>query len=675
MVDKSKRVVVISASNTTLSKQEGPRVKSKPGSRADFKNITIMPALRFLKDGSLIEFEDGSVRQIYEVEGANLIDYLEKGDAWEQEFKALVDELKCDVQLIATSRPYSIGAADAYCEAVGTSDDAYRNWHADYIYRWFKRVAEVTYLPSLRFFFVLTMKSCSAEKKFAAAARPFLSGLKAMGHVPRLLKRSEVRGLLMHYFVAPPADSSVHLPAEPPEALMPSTMVLPEMQQRSSVLQIGDLVHRAGRVIQFPAKTSLRWMIGLIAQAIPYTVAVHIAPCNQTEARKQIRTPRFDLAAHPELESVLDGRAKAVDVSISFATYGQTEGEASSRYEELSNFFVKYGATAGDATQGQAEAWRATLPLGIKAATQRVSSEVAMSCWPAAKVVPAQKVGLPLGFAWSSREPYFLDAHPEGNTLVVGSDSDRIALTTLISSRYFGVGAQILHVGVSDSAEFLQTLYGADLSEIATIGAEPGNKQFTLVRYKSKKLGAKDLTACEQIVANWANSGRQLLVIEDAGIFVKSDIGLAALKKILARCGKNRTPIYLGVKPEELALAASFWKQFDSQFIMAPQSKDRATLKKILRLSDKVVFDGCDSSSCLAVKGTSRSVIRLVWSPMDVGVLLRSSKIASQTAEIEAGYKASRQRFYDECRAKNPKLTSTDAWRQAVYYFGLQVKD
>jgi hypothetical protein len=667
MTEKSKRVVVISSAQTS------GKSKSQKITRA------ILPALRFQPDTSLIELEDGSVRQIFEVEGTSLYDYIESREQWEQQFKALIDELKCDIQLIATSRPFAVGSSENYAKAVGKSDDPYLHWGSEYIYRWFWRMAECSYIPTLRFYFVLTMPSSTTvaaalKESFDSMANACLGILQKGGHQPRILDRDEVRSLLMQ-FVMPPANCEIELPDSFPEALTASTLIEPDIQELSNLCQIGDLHHIAGYFSQLPARTSVGWLVGIINQVVPYTFAIHIRPCDQNEVRKQIEAPRFDQKQHPELSNILNGQAKAVDVSISFATYGQTDGEAQSNFSALRNYFTKAGATVSDAHNRQIEILRSTFPLGISGPSQRVSSEVAANCWPATRIVPAQKIGLPLGYAWSSREPYFLDASASQSVLITGEDRDRTTLTTLIAARSLNVGTEVLYIGKSQSARFLTQICGKSLSELSSILGSLSNKQFSMVEYKKSKLADSELLAIEKTIKGWLDDGRQMLVIEDAAIFLKSEKGTALLKRTVNRCKRTSTPLYLAVAPKLLALMPDICQRFNTKFVLPLDPASKKLVQKTLPVSDKINMEGCDTTLCLAINGNNRSVIRLAWSPMETGILARSTAIASQTAENETAYRAKLLAIKDELMAKTPALSETDAWRQAVYYFGLQCEN
>jgi len=117
--------------------------------------------------------------------------------------------------------------------------------------------------------------------------------------------------------------------------------------------------------------------------------------------------------------------------------------------------------------------------------------------------------------------------------------------------------------------------------------------------------------------------------------------------------------------------ADSVVKNSHMKLILRQDPSDLRVLKETLRLTDSEVLsienfskdeEKRRDSQCLLIVGAVHGTIRLVPSPMDYWICT-SEPITDIPRRAE---------MIKEVRIKNPKLSDTDAARQAVYYLGLQ---
>lgn len=117
--------------------------------------------------------------------------------------------------------------------------------------------------------------------------------------------------------------------------------------------------------------------------------------------------------------------------------------------------------------------------------------------------------------------------------------------------------------------------------------------------------------------------------------------------------------------------ADSVVKNSHMKLILRQDPSDLRLLKDTLRLTDAEVLsienfskdeEKRRDSQCLLIVGAVHGTIRLVPSPMDYWICT-----SEPIHDIPK-----RENMIQEVKLKNPKLTETDACRQAVYYLGLQ---
>jgi hypothetical protein len=128
----------------------------------------------------------------------------------------------------------------------------------------------------------------------------------------------------------------------------------------------------------------------------------------------------------------------------------------------------------------------------------------------------------------------------------------------------------------------------------------------------------------------------------------------------------------MAVQPKYLARTAALKHSFENKIAFRPSAADVTHIRKHL---DKNYYitpgypqKGKDNYACALIKSDSLWYLSLLWSPMDAGLLARSYTYGYKNVKL----KERRQKLYKEVRQKNPKMPECDAWRQAIYYFGLQ---
>jgi hypothetical protein len=117
--------------------------------------------------------------------------------------------------------------------------------------------------------------------------------------------------------------------------------------------------------------------------------------------------------------------------------------------------------------------------------------------------------------------------------------------------------------------------------------------------------------------------------------------------------------------------ADSVVKNAHMKILLRQDPSDLKLLKEVLRLRDAEVLaieafskdeEKRKESQALLIVGAVHGTIRLVPSPMDYWICT-----SEPIRDIPR-----RLKMIQEVKAKNPKLSHTDACRQAVYYLGLQ---
>jgi hypothetical protein len=192
---------------------------------------------------------------------------------------------------------------------------------------------------------------------------------------------------------------------------------------------------------------------------------------------------------------------------------------------------------------------------------------------------------------------------------------------------------------------------------------------YTLIDCSSaRKLNSQTPMILKNGINRWFSDEEQILVIEDASIFLDCPDGAKYLRQIIAGANMRGKRVILALSPEQLESAPTLWKLFVNQVIFQPSKADAPYIKQYLHVKEPLKFYFKDSF--LMKCGNRRSILCLLWSPMDGAILL------SNHLDLKASKQAiskKRDALYSDVKKKNPKLSETDAWRQTVYYLGMQL--
>jgi len=330
-----------------------PSSKLGPLSGRSKKNEALLPALEFSTskqyDG-LFKLPDGSYKQVIELSGLGVCNSSEALAKFESQFKQLLDTTNCAVQLIASSRPISVGSADLFHDIVGRAENDYLIWYSDYIFKWFYRVAAVTYLPRLSFFVVLTAKATRSKEginSWREAKAQFTQCsdvLQAAGQEIAVLGRDAVRNLLMHSFIAPHLHSGLDSAGPVAESLSTSTISEPQCVEEDGMVRIGDALHGACGILSLPSELSIGWLANVLVSAVPYTVSVHFHQCDQKAVGQTILAITDRQRHKAPLKNLLNGKSRALDVSLYFSSFSKSATELKSNLADLEKHFVRIGA-------------------------------------------------------------------------------------------------------------------------------------------------------------------------------------------------------------------------------------------------------------------------------------------------------------------------------------------
>lgn len=660
---------------------------------ASTRSKSILPALKFINapgEPAVFQLKDGDFRQILEIDGINLIDAQQHGHSLEEQFKSILDLGTFNIQILLISRPFAIGSRQQLIEDAVASNPYY-TWYSDYLFKWFSRVAEVSCLPKLSFYLVVTIPGKQITAKTPEAQLKAILNhtaklrqtLEAMQQKPRLMDREEVRNLIAQSFVSPSIDSLQDTVDETPECITPSTLDTPSFEVKRDCLVIGNLVHQTCTVSQLPTKIWWGWLLDLICRATPFTLSLHFKACNQTQVKNQIKQAKLSAQKLKLLQPILDGQSKAVALSCYLSTYSDAKSTAALNLAGYKGALAQRKAIATNCIGKQDLAWRACLPLGLDEVRQvsRISSEIAAASWPAVRVVPRQVLGLPFGFGLASREPYFIALNDPASYLLTGSKPGAISATmSVLAMRFLSLNKRVVYMGASDAGLQLTKITGPELCRTTTINAkgvtETDKQDCDSTDASEQSLFYIDLTKVTPLKYN-DNVLEQLssliktpglvIILEDIGLFLSTPDGKAALKTILKQARTKDCQVFAGVTAAMLKLAPDLWHEFNNQIVLSPDDADKADVYQYLNLSESIYLQE-DPSICLMVNHSERCLLRLIWSPMEVGIVLRGQNANQRTAELTK----LRHEIYSQVLSDNPKLSETDAWRQTIYQFGLR---
>ncbi|MBS2007591.1 MAG: hypothetical protein JST01_11150 [Cyanobacteria bacterium SZAS TMP-1] len=641
----STRVVLLSDSLQAEKKTRG---------RAGKKSAPLLPEINFSSDSNcsgLLQLADGRYRHVYELDGVDIAfspEYIEK---LHRDFLRLLNQLECDIQFVVTNRIFPLGGGEKFHEAVGLAENDYLKWYADYQFKWFTRVSQCTYLPQRRHFMVVTTRA-----KEGKALANCLANLNKLGQKYRALNRQEIRTLIMQDFVLPHETSERAQVQKFAECKSASTLMDPIFEEADDHLRIADLLHGGCHISYLPAEVQFGWLLSSLTVTSPSTVSLHIRQSKPVGAKKG---------------------QKAVNISLYFSSFGKTPGELKGNLDALKEHFERGGARFNTGRGMQARKFRSSLPLGMDELqlSHRVTTEVAATCWPCISAIPPQKLGVPIGYAVSTREPFMLAPNESTSFLVVNANGrTNEAITSLAALHHLAVGVNVLFIGSGQTSKFLTRLLGPQLSHSAPpdcrlTGAEVSRRPYTLIDCTSrKKRSGATLPALKETVDKWFSDEKQMLVVDDASIFLDCPEGAKYLKQIVAAAKKRNKRVILALSPRQLESAPTLWKDFANQMIFQPSRTDASHIKQYLRITEPLKFYFEDS--LLLKCGNRRSILRPLWSPMDAGILLNNH------ADLKASKQAlakKRDQLYLDVKEKNPNIPETDAWRQTVYYLGLQL--
>lgn len=665
------------------------------GSRSGKKTIPLLPAINFISsagsDQGLMQLSDGGYRRIFEIDGFSLVSFHHNAADLEAKFKELIDGLNCNLQLLIASRPYPIGSWEDYQGQANPVDNDYLRWYLDYSYKWFSRVCDCAHIPRRSFYAVLsspedagkTKTNDQKRKAFERAAEDCIKQLTALGQNPRAVVGEDARLLLSQYFLSPPVQSEKHTIDKLAACLSDSTIMEPEIVEDAGWIKIGDTFHASCAITHLPAEIASAWLYWPVIETTPYTVSIHLMPCEQkqTVSRIQEKYARKKLPA--DLSDIASGASRAIDVSVYISTYGKTEGELKERLELVRTNFLKKGAPTGAAAGRQSALWRANLPIGLNEPRlcHRISSQAASAFWPCVFDVPSQDKGIFVGYGRASLSPVFINPKEQSDYLVVASKGDEAhSLMSLLAMKYLSSGMRVLYVGASEHPQFLGSVLGPELCKTVEVDktGKPDRdpvRSFCHLRWqKNNELDPQSTKKLFDLVRGWsakAGSGK-VIFIEDISGFLENASSTRALKRLLADADEKGIRIFMAVKPKYLARLAALKHSFENKIVFRPSAAEVTHIKK--HLDKNYCFTpgypraGKDNYVCALIKGGALWFVSLLWSPMDGGLLARSHIYGQSNAKL----KARRLALYKDVRRKNPKLSECDGWRQAIYYFGLQ---
>jgi hypothetical protein len=652
----------------------------------------VLPSIKFLpgakaQDG-LIKLADGGYRQVFAIDGFALSDFYYNARSIEEKFKDLLATSACDIQLILSSRPFPAGTAENYHAQFCKTKNDYFTWYSDYLFKWFCRATDVHYLPRRSFYLVLTLlptakagKTDGARQKaFNKAAGACLKKLQKLGQNPQLLCGEELRLLLSQSFLTPPDKPQTYPMSKLAQCLSQSTIMEPAVSERPDYIKIDDLYHGSCAITQLPDEIDSAWMYWPVVESAPYTLSVHFHQCDQKETRQAIKKKYPKGTKSPDIDSIAGGTGRAVEVSIYISTFGKTKGELTERLNRAKTNFRRKGSAAGGASGKQKATWQSCLPLGSDQASlrHRVSADVASNLWPCVSDVPGKHAGFFLGYGSNSHAPVFIDPNAKDDYLIVASKAEESdSLMTLLATKYAVAGFNVLYLGKSAYPEMLVNVFGSQTSSVIAADsldreqADPA-KSFTLIHWKkNQKANMAVPGKIIEAAGKWIGENRQVIFIEDSSLVIQSKTNRQALIKLLQRASAASAQVYMAVPPALLGEIKTLKHSFSNKIIFVPARSDVQHIRKHI---DKNFYYAKPSKEpnqnypCALLRDSKLWYVSLLWSPMDVGLLARSHIKANDASNHAERRKA----IYDEVRSKNPQMPETDAWRQAIYYFGLQ---
>lgn len=369
----------------------------------------------------LLVLADGSMRKIIACKPPNvLLADEEDREKMAKEFASLANSLKCDIQILVSSRNLRVEEFLSRYQREVTTNNEYLRWFSDYIDKWFRRVQDVHFVPQREFYVVVSYqppdcrhlthawsakRSPEQEEEYSldldSYCKQIFRQLRRSNLCPSMLTRQQTRNLIYAHLNPSLTDS------ESDADVIPSRPGTSEAELLArSVLKISEhYLWLDGKLVgtqymQFiPQETWFGWLVELLTLSCEYTASfyIHRSPQDSEDSSKLENEREFD-------------------ISLYIKTHADSLEHLNSNMEFIRSVFKKKGAILDRAQTMQLAAWQSTLPVGVDKmeTVHRVSSGTVGSFWPFFTAMCGMPDGVPFGFAIASREPVLLNPFYRG---------------------------------------------------------------------------------------------------------------------------------------------------------------------------------------------------------------------------------------------------------------------
>ncbi|MGD9682440.1 MAG: hypothetical protein AB7W16_14740 [Candidatus Obscuribacterales bacterium] len=651
----------------------------------------------------LVERMDGSLLRIIRLEGFN-IPYSE--EQWQVIEKSFEGALRClsgnaRIQFLVLNRPLDADRHMKEYRKLCLDDNPFLAWYADYTSAWFRKVCETRLVPNREFYVVVSVERPSTGQQAASrlsrsATVTELDRLSAeiarvfgkAGGAPSFLSRSQIRTLL--YSCLRPSYPS-GLSDEPVETLKPST--LPAMRLgagRKHVLIDGTRI--ASQVVSdLPSKMRAGWLMDLVSLGFSSCLSIHVRPGDSQSILENASEGPAGLE-----RSIRKRLGESASEPIELSIYLSTCAEAGSgerigwQSEEARSVFHRYGALLSPDCD-QKSAFLSGLPLGIDSggiAHSMVVEDSVLLC-PLVTASCGAATGLPLGFARASREPVFVSTAEGLRLLAVASRKrDLVFFRPFMTMRLLSTNLSILYLddGSGSLARLVSTL-GDNLverlsctspgSKKRAVSAVPESPVLTIVEW-IERLSPANIEGFKKLVRSWLakiSSGRRApaIFIGDLGLLSGKRAGIEALEYLYGLARRRGVVIIAASMPDARAgmkrASAIACRHSDVRIVLPQTGKSMPEAARILELDqgDSAAVRMLETRDkyawqCFLETDRNHGLVRLVPSPLEYW-------ICSSLAAFE---KKRLTKMRAEVKARNPRLSASDAARQTFYYLGLQ---
>lgn len=614
----------------------------------------------------------------------------EERDAFACTIEELVRCTALDLQFVVISHPVDLEDALQTFELSRNKSNEYLKWFGDYIGKWCSRISDVTHLPFREFFVVAStpsFMSAMSEKEFEKHFELLVKHLDRIQLQPHTLNRAELRRLIY----ANLKKSAEKIYEQPVEMANASSIPDVEVHEFPKNLKVDETYVATYNMTELARTPWKSWLADILMWGVKsYIASVHFQKCDETAAIAEAKKALGSNQRLRQLEKTLQQKqCSIVDVSFYLSVFAE-EADDLAMTEPRVREFAKKSAILEIAKNQQYESWLACLPLGINNAgtSHRITSTESSALWLGYTDKVGSNTGFPLAFGRSG-EPILFGPRPGSVILVAGSsESERKYVQSLMTLRLVTTNYPVIQLNDDrDDIKHIIDAFGPQLSAVFESESleessilECGYAKLISVKCTNQNASNKQNSAA---LKNFGKACRlfagqdywriPVIMIPDLAAFTKSTGDAQELNKIIALAKEFDAIIIISSSTETLRkhpkIAKAVVTNAETRILLGQDKSDSqyacdTLMSRIATSNTFSKMEGLQSPRitwCYLLTPESSGLMRMVMSPMEFWMHTQ-----------ESNDEARRTDMLKEVVERNPKLSQTDAARQALYYLGLQ---